>query len=193
MPDLRWRLRTETRDAHASIDELYGQHDLSTRDGLTFVLVAHLMALTWIHDVLPAHLEAEKQALDAMINDIAADLAGLDAPFGLPMRVAGSEYASDPLGLIYVVAGSRLGARILVRQIESSPDPIVRKACRYFQSVDGDALWQDCRAQLQTWAGEPVEQDDVVAAARAGFACFERAHRDTQRILLDNVQSAGVA
>lgn len=192
MPDLRWRLRKETRDAHASIDALYGQHDLSTREGLTFVLVAHMTALSWIHDVLPDRLQSEKDAFGAMITAIAADLARLDAPFSLPIRVGG-EYAADPLGLIYVVAGSRLGARILVRQIESSPDHTVRGACRYFTCSEGDDLWQDCRAQLQDWAGEVSEQDDVVAAARAGFACFERAHHDTRRILLDNVQSAGVA
>lgn len=193
MPDLRWRLREETRDAHASIDALYGQHDLSSREGLTFVLVAHITALSWIHDVLPNHLETERNAIAEMIEAIAVDLTRLGAPFSLPIKVAGSEYANDTLGLIYVVAGSRLGARVLIKQIESSSDRRVRGASQYFTCAAGDNLWQSCRAKLREWAGKPEEEDDIVDAARAGFACFERAYYDTQKVLLDNVQSVRVA
>lgn len=173
---IRWALRQDTAAAHAAIEQLYETLDLSSRPGLTVFLAAHAAAFRAIVGALDATVPAElADRVAAMIALIEADLATLDVtrhPQGLP---APSPVA-DPLGLVYVVAGSRLGARILARRAAASPDPAVRGACGYLAAAQSDGLWPAFVAHLEDRALPPRDQARVIAGAHAGFACFESAY-----------------
>ncbi|WP_084419591.1 biliverdin-producing heme oxygenase [Henriciella litoralis] len=183
MTNLRMRLRAETREEHALIDDLYGQHDLSGREGLAVFLRAQALALSWCLSALPYAMADRARNLNGMICAIADDLAGLGAPAQTDRRSPPARFELEPLGLIYVVAGSRLGARLLVRDVLRSEDATVRTATRFLTCPEGDALWRDVLEELSEWSGSQDEEERIIAAARAGFGWFAIAHQDTHRTL----------
>jgi heme oxygenase len=193
MTSLRMRLRTETRKEHALIDELYGQHDLTCREGLAFFLRSQALALSWCQDALPCAMADRARCLNAMICAVADDLAALDEPAQTNWTSAPARFELEPLGLLYVVAGSRLGARLLVRNVERSDDATVRAATRFLTCPEGDRLWRDVLEELKLWSGSQEEEERIIAAARAGFGWFAIAHQDIHRTLPEYDQHYRIA
>ncbi len=75
------------------------------------------------------------------------------------------------LGWSYVLEGSRLGAALIKRTVETSPDPQVRAATRFLGHGEGRNFWSSFKATLAL-----IDQDDdaIASACAAALQAFER-------------------
>lgn len=155
--DFRNILRQETRVAHDQLDHHFTQIDIASRDGLKAFVGVHLACF----QMMQARLRSSNLSaatLQDMINGLALDavVLGLDHPVDAPAL----EQQIDPLAIDYLVAGSRLGSKVLSRRWAQSQDPLVQNAKTYFSQPSDPTLWPaTCRAL----------SDIPVAHARAAY------------------------
>lgn len=166
-------LRDATAAAHERVDSIYGGFDLATRPGYTGFLAAQARAL------LPLETALDAGPAGQVIDDwpsrrrgalITADLAELGEATGHagPFSIATVEAAA---GTLYVLEGSRLGARMLARQV---PTDVPRRF------LDADQLsgnWRKLLDRLDSILYEPPALQSAVDAALAAFAAFEQSGR----------------
>ncbi|MEM5517908.1 biliverdin-producing heme oxygenase [Henriciella sp. AS95] len=145
------------------------------------LLHAHAIALSWCYDAIPNSMMMYRRAICELIGAIAADLAQLDQPPVTHWPTCPDTPAPHPLGIVYVVAGSRLGGRMLVRQVEASPDKAVAAATDYFTCNTGDELWRNVLLELRNWHGNDRESDRIITGARETFEWFAIAQTETEK------------
>jgi len=80
---------------------------------------------------------------------------------------------SGMLGTLYVLEGSRLGAKFLLKAVADAGDPRIGEATAYLSHGAGKRLWQSFLAQLQN--EEDCDADETIESARVAFAAFEQA------------------
>ena len=173
----RHQLRAMTRIDHQRLDDLFSALDIARRVDYAHFVGVHLA----VFEVLQRHLAPSsltRQQLLAGLACLQRDLAMLGErpaqmrhrPAGHGEMPAGHDAADglDPLAVDYVVAGSRLGLKVLKTRWAGSADPLVRAAGAYFTQPCAAPAWPEvCRA-LST---VPLD------SARAGAIT-----RDTKRI-----------
>lgn len=167
--DFRMALRKATREDHEKTDLAVSSFDLRSRDGLVGFLAVHHSCF---HTMIAAAVvpgDACYEMAD-MIGAIEVDLATLDAslsevpPPALPRL--------DPLALDYVLAGSRLGTKVLRRVWSASADPSVRRASAYFSKDAPAERWQMvCRALTEVDA-DGARARRITADTRRLFQLF---------------------
>lgn len=174
----RHRLRHATAEAHARLDAQLGELDLRDRDDYRRFLEANAAALLPLEDALVASRVAdyfpdwEQRSRRTAILDDLARVGGAADPLPAPTPPLD---AAGVLGTMYVLEGSRLGAKVLLRDVERSPDPIVAEATDYLRHGSEERLWQSFLAQLERHgAALPNETAAADGAARA-FDLFARA------------------
>jgi heme oxygenase len=74
--------------------------------------------------------------------------------------------------MLYVLEGSRLGGKLLLRRALADPDPRIRAATRYLAHGDGSGLWQAFLERLEASAAVARSHDAAIAGAREAFALF---------------------
>lgn len=173
----RFKLRDATNATHANLDGLFARLELRRADDYRLFLMANAMAL----------LPLEAALAQAGIADIVSDwdrrarsdalLADLDA---LGARVSPEPVTinTDPaglLGILYVLEGSRLGARVIQNRIASSRDPLVLGAQRFLSHGAEERFWPDFVALLEREIVTPADEVAAIAAARDGFDHFAQA------------------
>ncbi|WP_156807835.1 biliverdin-producing heme oxygenase [Henriciella marina] len=163
------------------MDALFSQHDLSTRNGLSSVLRAHSVALNRTLSALSNQTSTYAKTLQTMIAAIDEDLKALDEAVPGERHFADPAPDVHPLGLIYVIAGSTLGARILLSDIQASGDPKVAAATRYFACPATSEMWKSVSKTLKCWSGQPHEENKIVTSAQTAFSWFEAAHSTVQK------------
>ena len=169
-PSYRHQLRAATRVDHQRVDDLFSALDIARRIDYARFIGVHLA----VFEVLRRHLtptSLTRRQLLAGLAGLQRDLATLGQR-RLEVRHTPAEHgeagALDPLAVDYVVAGSRLGLKILKTRWASSSDPLVRAANAYFTMPNAASPWPDvCRALSTVPPG----------SARAGAIT-----RDTKRI-----------
>ncbi|WP_045728780.1 biliverdin-producing heme oxygenase [Xanthomonas sp. GPE 39] len=103
---------------------------------------------------------------------LAQDLFALQVPpptllSDPPVHAAGSGW-----GMLYVVEGSRLGGRVIARQLRQRL-PSVASAVHYFELGDADPdAWRHFQQRLEHVLTTPTQQQAAVDGARAMFAHF---------------------
>ena len=110
-----------------------------------------------------------------------ADLAELGIPcppVATAPRLDGEAFL---FGVLYVLEGSRLGARLLTRQILANGDPHLRRATRYLRHGEGKPFWQTFLARLEASIAVRRSPERAVAGAVAAFACFAGRLPNAQR------------
>lgn len=117
-------------------------------------------------------------AARCMSRDVLSDMISrLKKDFGI---VSGEQAVSDivferdldPLAVDYLVAGSRLGSKVLRKRWASSNDPTVRRAHHYFGQVGDLALW---RTTCQALSDVPVDSSHakiIIDDTKALFQLF---------------------
>lgn len=115
--------------------------------------------------------------LDARAPALRDDLARLGAnPAGCPMTpLAVPERLETLIGLLYVLEGSRLGARVIARHVRASLGPAA--PLRFFAEADGAAHWLGWRAfaeraMLENELAGLACIDEAAHGAKAAFALF---------------------
>lgn len=166
-PSLRGRLRDATAAAHARVDaRLAGAFD--DVDGYAAFLLGMHRFVRSARRVL-----GEADDLVACEAALADDLAvlGRRALDGTCEAPATREDAR--LGWRYVIAGSSLGARVLLRRAQALGFDADRGARYLALHARGDA-WASLLATLESLQLAPDAERDALAGAHAAFSCVER-------------------
>lgn len=187
---LRDRLRAATSKDHEALDALASAFDFETASGYSGFLSASAAAL------FPLELALERAGVEDWLRDwplrtrraaLARDLAALGAsvpvakPEATPSRAFGA-------GLLYVLEGSRLGARVLARRVrEAEPDLPVA----YLTHGDDAHPWRSFLTWLEAQPKVGLRTDEAIAGARYGFRCFSAAFETVASPGVPNVR-AGV-
>ena len=160
---LRWRLRDATADAHACLDACVGNAFADAGAYAAFLRGMQRFVAA------AARATGDDAARDGEAA-LAQDLADLDgAP--LPAAAAARVDASSATGWRYVLAGSSLGARVLLPRAGALGFDASFGA-RYLAAQAGGDRW---RAFLAGLDAAPVEAESALAGARAAFACAQDA------------------
>jgi heme oxygenase len=75
-------------------------------------------------------------------------------------------------GILYVLEGSRLGALMILREIQKAPAPVHARAMRYLTHGEGQPLWQTFLKQLEASRAAERNPGIAVAGATAAFEMF---------------------
>jgi heme oxygenase (biliverdin-IX-beta and delta-forming) len=163
-------LREGTRAEHETLDALFGGFDLADRASYGAFLSAHAAALLPVEAALDAAGAAE------LVPDwpqrkrgarLAADLEalGLPVPEGAPYAIASGDAAAI-VGAMYVIEGSRLGGRLLARQV--APE----LPSSYLDSDQAQGAWRALLEKFDAILHDAMPIESAIEEARAIFARF---------------------
>lgn len=166
----RHSLRTRTASSHAALDTLVG--DLDT-------LARYRRYLTGLHAfrqpaeaLIAARLSGSAPAAGWRPSPIAGvmreDLAALGMVPGRAIELGSFAGPSALLGLIYVLEGSALGARVLRVQVERLGLTAARGARHLAVQAASLDSWRGFLAALE--AADDFDENAAAAGAQAGFA-----------------------
>ena len=174
---LRDHLRHATSDQHARLDAQFGALDLTGRAGYRAFLEASAAALMPLEDALEAAGVddvfpdwEQRSRRTAMLDDLAR-VGGTARPLKADLSLD----AGAVLGVMYVLEGSRLGARYLLKTVAKSSDPVVTSATRYLAHGADGRLWQSFLVMLERHAAALSDDAGAIAGARQAFDLFEQA------------------
>ena len=177
MTSLSARLKHDTLDLHASTERAFEVFDLRTLAGYRAFLEAQAGAY------LPLEHAADRGGAERWLPDwpkrrrgdlLRADLASLGVREG-DLRLGGAP-SLDPLGVAYVLEGSRHGGRILLKRVLAGGDAVAASATRFLrQSLDA-GWWPRFIEALDDYGTAAGHIDAVLASASGAFDLFrERA------------------
>lgn len=173
-PDLRQSLRRETAALHARLDaglafparadRPWYRKFLSTN---TPVIVAEqALARSGIETLLPDWPERERR------RALEHDLHALDlVPAHPSLPCIASDHASL-LGWAYVLEGSRLGARVVLKFIEETGSAEIRGATEFLRHGQDKGFWMSFSAMLRRSEHDQAFTDRACTAARSAFSLF---------------------
>jgi len=176
IPGIRDRLRQATAQAHRELDARLGALDLGRLQGYRRFLEISAAAL------LPLEAALEAAGVAAIFADwpwrsrraaIATDLARV----GGSLRVFESEPTltrNAMFGTLYVLEGSRLGAKYLLRTVTLSADPAISLATAYLGHGAGQHFWQSFVHALEHAPFMPGDEAEIIAGAHLAFSTFAR-------------------
>ena len=78
-------------------------------------------------------------------------------------------------GAMYVLEGSRLGAKYLLRGVAQAADPVVATATAYLAHGAGQHFWQSFLAALEQEPATPDDEAEIIDAAGLAFSVFAHA------------------
>tara|TARA_R110002012_G_scaffold232467_1_gene405291 strand:- start:11008 stop:11565 length:558 start_codon:yes stop_codon:yes gene_type:complete len=171
--DFRHALRDRSRKDHDLVDRMITTLDITRLDDFANFLQIHLSCFVLMQSRASEPC-LSTATLSDMIAELAADLDILSAkpktpPLPLPRKL-------DPLAIDYMVAGSRLGSKILCKRWGASTDPRVRRANNYFGQAGDPKLWPaTCRALTAIPADGP-RAADIVKDTKTQFQLFAAAY-----------------
>ncbi|WP_201799955.1 biliverdin-producing heme oxygenase [Andreprevotia sp. IGB-42] len=176
-------LRSATAALHAELDDLLSSDAFAGVAQYRRFLAAQAAAL------VPLEAALEAAGIDTLLPDwparcrrfvLQADLAQLGEVPGAPDAPPQIAADASRWGYAYVLEGSRLGARLLSRQLEASGNPALQAAGSFLQHGSGQPFWQTFLTGL-----EQVDEADaplVHAGAQHAFALFIAAARHSQAV-----------
>ena len=171
----RQLLRAKTAADHANVDArfsaLVGEGTAGYGEFLRLSAAAIYpleRALTEgnVERLLPDWQERSRRA--ALRADL-ADLGIDDPPL---IRLPALDDEANQFGALYVLEGSRLGARVLVRKLLAAPTQRPQSALRYLRHGECLPLWQTFLERLESSAAIRRSPTGAITGARIAFACF---------------------
>jgi heme oxygenase len=175
--NLRGQLKAATAATHRALDARVGSFDLTSVAGYRRFLEASAAALLPLEAGLErsgvAHLFADwpRRSRSAAITADLDDLGGSVHP--LPLVAAMSRL--EMLGTMYVLEGSRLGAKYLLRTVVACDQPPMAAATRYLRHGHGLPLWRTFLKRLEREPVTPDGEYETIAGAQRAFAMFAAA------------------
>ncbi|MDF1793516.1 MAG: biliverdin-producing heme oxygenase [Thalassobaculaceae bacterium] len=173
---LRDDLRRDTRETHLAVERQFEATDIRTRSGLQRFVLAHHAAVLPIERHLAAAGPPWSGCWPFQLIQLLRD--DLQAMALTPHDVAATPGLDDahPLGLCYVLGGSRLGARVLGRRL--SDGDRWRMPARshwtpgYLTRAPDDEIWSWTLALLGSPEAELAPRAEILSSARIAFTCF---------------------
>jgi heme oxygenase (biliverdin-IX-beta and delta-forming) len=182
-PSILQRLRFETRDAHAAIEETLAL------TGKTLTLSAYRQVLESFYGFykpvedamatapMPVWLNVAARRKTALLADDIQRLGPAHAratPLCKTLPPLGT--VANRLGCLYVLEGATLGGMLISRHIRENLGIYPESGGRFFDGYGSStaAMWNDFRAGLLSFASiAPHEQDSIVTTARATFESLQ--------------------
>jgi heme oxygenase (biliverdin-IX-beta and delta-forming) len=175
---VRSLLRHETKEAHRRLDEAVAPLDLTQREDYGVFLAASAAALI----PLEARLDAAgmgqvlpdwpvRRRGDALLADLSAFAGDIPA---VPIEFRAMS-AAELLGAAYVLEGSRLGAKLLLREVHRAEDAPLEEHTRYLRHGEGLHLWQSFVSFLEADPAVRSNMHAAVGGALLAFSVFDRA------------------
>lgn len=172
----RTDLKAKTRADHDRVDRIFSDIDIGCASGFAFFCRAHLSCFTAFSQRMTAAARG-RMLLDGMIDGLERDLGVLGiVPAAAVTPLPGP---IDPLAIDYLVAGSRMGSRVLRKRWLASTDPTVRAAGAYFGLEDDPAFWQDTCAALAEIDPNSQRAQIILRDVRTLFNLFAAVSIDT--------------
>jgi heme oxygenase (biliverdin-IX-beta and delta-forming) len=176
-PTLRDKLKQATASAHRSLDARFTGFDLTNISGYRGFLEANAAAL------LPLEAALEEAGVASIFPDWpersrrTAILTDLDCVDGVvqPLGDVAPLGRNAMLGVMYVLEGSRLGAKYLLRAIDASSEPRIVLATSYLSHGAGQRLWPSFLQILEDQSVTLQDEAEIIAGAHLAFALFAEA------------------
>jgi heme oxygenase len=122
-----------------------------------------------IHRVLPDWNMRQRRFV------LASDMDAMGIPFVETRAIAISDDIGTLLGWSYVLEGSRLGARFILRGIELTRDQKLIGATRFLRNGAGMDLWTTFTTALSRIDNDPSAIESAAEAAITAFSHFKAA------------------
>jgi heme oxygenase (biliverdin-IX-beta and delta-forming) len=176
VPGIRDRLKQATAEAHRDLDAGLGVLDLNRLQGYRRFLEINAAAL------LPLESALETSGVAGIFADwprrarrsaITADLLKVRGS-ALPLEGLPTLSRKTMFGALYVLEGSRLGAKFLLRTVAASADPVIPSATAYLNHGAGQHLWQSFLRALEREPFSLADEADVMMGAGLAFSMFAR-------------------
>ncbi|HKX78488.1 MAG TPA: biliverdin-producing heme oxygenase [Novosphingobium sp.] len=179
-PSLLERLREATGPSHQRLDASFGSLALTDRADYARFLAAHFIGLASLMPLVQDFAERELAfTAPDMLSMLRQDLAELGPKAeDLPRMKAPPDLA--PLGVTYVVAGSRLGLAMIRKQDYWGRGQGL--ASRYMEDEQGLALWRVLAVWLRTRAAPAADAARHCQSAITAFDLFGRAFDASERL-----------
>lgn len=171
---MRFDLRRETAPLHENVDAAFGALDLEKRSDYRRFIQAHRLAARAAEGQLNGAENLPAIQLSPLLE---ADAAALDLPEDdwQPPTLEGEQH---PLGIAYVLLGSRLGNRLLQRgEYWAKHDPHGSRSDHYLSDRTHEPSWRALVEQLGRLDSDEKERAAIMSSAAATFAAFEEALR----------------
>lgn len=170
---LRARLRDATRDIHAALDDRFSEiGEASPRTYHAFIRMndaCHRTLEPWLRRVLPATGPAERPQFAQSLS-LDMDAMALD-PLPTPGATFAEDNVAEAVGVIYVLDGSRLGARVIQRQIAPCNEGGKELSMHYLNAAAAPGPVFAAFNHLASQLGE-LDVARSIDAARRTFALF---------------------
>ena len=169
-----------TRDDHQCLDDLFSALDITRRVDYAHFVAVHLA----VFEVLKRHVSPASLTRRQLLAGLAClqrDLATLGQRDMEIKAEHGEAGQFDPLAVDYVVAGSRLGLKVLKARWESSPDRLVRAANAYFR-LPNVTPWRDVCHALSTVPVDSARAGAITRDTRRIFNLFAATYRSREPV-----------
>ena len=166
---LREYLRQATRTLHQNTEERLACLDIRTRSGLGRFLLTHHAAILPIERRLAAMEMGGGwpfRLTDLLTRDL--ERRGLQPTGGVSSEKL---QRAHPLGLCYVLGGSRLGSRFLLKRLPSGGDGTVLPPS-YLADAPDEEIWPWTMSLLNSPEADAEPRDAVLESAEIAFASF---------------------
>lgn len=172
---VRRHLRTATDDLHADLDAQLAPLITQGDTGYAKFLACSAAAL------LPIERALGEAGIAAVLPDwpqrsrseaLRLDLSALSLPEPSVSPVPEVGGRAFQLGMVYVLEGSRLGARLLLREAQFTLTPATRAAMRYLSHGQGLPFWPTFLQRLEASPHARREPEQAAAGARVAFQLF---------------------
>lgn len=180
---LRAELKTATQADHEKLDRVVSRWDLSHRDSYAEFLLMHSALLP------PLEQWLERSRVETFLPDwpvrqrrgaLQSDLAALSAPPLAPARIELRPSLPSVAGVLYVLEGSRLGGKLLVRRVVSAGEAM---PVAFLGHRTGGQLWQIFLNWLDSQSFCSASRREAVSSARSVFDLYTA----TAKLLLKEI------
>ncbi|MET1025890.1 MAG: biliverdin-producing heme oxygenase [Dongiaceae bacterium] len=170
-------LRSATRAIHGRLEARFDSASFGTRAGYVRFLqmswpsaaIERALTLAGIEHVLPDWpLRQRRFALAADLTMLGATMPDAD-PCIIETDIG------TLLGWSYVLEGSRLGARLVLRDVRAAAEPALLGATQFLRHGEGRPFWTSFKTVLARIDGDAAQTQRACAAASAAFAYFSAA------------------
>jgi heme oxygenase len=169
----RRTLRAETAVPHETIERYFAPEAVTRGTYIRYLMMNQPFACieegleaARIHRLLP-DWDVRRRRFD-----LASDMRAMGIPPCAARTIPISDDIGTLLGWSYVLEGSRLGARFILRQIEATRSEELIGATRFLRHGGGMALWPTFMGTLSRIDDDLSAIDRACEAARAAFNCF---------------------
>lgn len=181
-------LRRQTQPLHDTLDAATSLSSLTRRDGYVGLLLANWPCVAieqalehaGVRDLLPDWNLRRRRF------DLAADLAALEVPLPAAPPLAIATDAATILGWSYVLEGSRLGAKLMVRTVETGGSAEILKATRFLTHGRDTNFWGSFKTTLASFDDDPDAIAVACSAASTAFECFIASAASSRQARSDN-------